>query len=89
MNKGTYNGYNYGSRPGTTYSNASISVIQFAKVIAYGDSTGIKHFAKVTSWDSSGNPLTVQSKWGFWEIVRSSSTNPFSYTYGTPQAYFS
>ncbi len=88
MTKGKYNNVDYSARPGTTYSTASSNVISYAKVIAYGDSTGIKHFAKVISWDASGNPLKIRSKWGYWELINSATANPFTSVYGTPKAYY-
>lgn len=63
----------------------STSPMPWTKVIYYnGD-----HFAKVSSWDSAGNPLTIRSKWSALELINSGSYNPFSSdSYGTATYYF-
>jgi hypothetical protein len=78
----------FSTRPGTTYLTASTSRMVGAKVIAYGTSGAIKHFAKVTTWDASGYPVKVSSKWGCWELVNSANSAPFTSVYGSPLGYF-
>lgn len=77
----------HASRPGTSYATASMTPIPFPDAIYYTK----YHFAKVTSWDASGNPTAIISKWGGLELVKSSSADPFGSsiaTYGTPHIYF-
>jgi len=57
-------------------------------MMPYADATYYQgfHFAKVTKWDSSGNPIEILSKWGGYELIRSQSTS--SLDYGVPTMYF-
>ncbi|MDD4562234.1 MAG: hypothetical protein PHW39_04060 [Syntrophomonadaceae bacterium] len=66
------------------FPTSSNSLMPWAKVIYYNGN----HFAKVTSWDSSGIPLTIRSKWGTMELINSDSYNPFTSVYGQATYYF-
>ncbi|WP_188888733.1 hypothetical protein [Paenibacillus radicis (ex Gao et al. 2016)] len=77
----------HASRPGISYSTASMTPIAFPDAIYYTN----YHFAKVTNWDASGNPTEIVSKWGGLELIKSTSAAPFSNsiaTYGAPRIYF-
>ncbi|MFF2089267.1 hypothetical protein [Paenibacillus sp. NPDC058174] len=72
----------FASRPGGTFSTASTTIMPYVEAIYYPG----YHFAKVTKWDASGNPIEIISKWGPRELIRSQSA--YSLGYGAPHLYF-
>jgi len=76
MSKGSYNGYNYSSRPGSlTYANVRTTYQPWTtKVVHYAGG----HFAKVVAYDSSGYPSILYSKFGAYELVKSTNKDCFS-----------
>jgi len=86
MSKGSYNGYNYSSRPGSlTYSNVRTTYQPWTtKVIYYNGN----HFAKVVQYDSNGYPSLLYSKWGYAELLKSTNKDCFaSGMYGSAYYY--
>jgi hypothetical protein len=83
----------YSSREGNklTYSTSRNG----CDVIYYSDNNwGVGndgHFARVIAWSSTGNPTRISSKWGFAELIESSSYDPFnggSGNYGSAKRYY-
>jgi hypothetical protein len=85
MSKGSYNGYNYSSRPGSlTYSNVRTTYQPWTtKVIYYNGN----HFAKVIAYDSNGYPSKLYSKWGCAELIKSTNKDCFA-SGGYGSAYY-
>lgn len=71
---------NYTQRPGSIIYSRSCAETEFPDAVYFSG----YHFATVTSWDSSGKPAYMQSKWGGWEVIRTSGSNPFKLDYGSP-----
>ena len=83
----------YSGRNGSIYTPCSSPV--GSKVIYYSNYSWGKgtdgHFAKVVAWDSNGYPSIIYSKWGYWELIKSTSYNPFNLGnggYGQAKAYY-
>lgn len=83
------------TRAGTHFTTPS-SDKKDAKVIYYSDQDwgseiNDGHFGKVITWDSNGNPTSIYSKWGYIELIYSSSYNPFTTSnglYGAAKRYY-
>lgn len=72
------------------YSQNTTSNHNWCRIIAYGDTSSIIHFARVTDWDANGVPIEINSKWGQWEVVHSNGIDTFADNsgLGQPKLYF-
>jgi len=74
-----------GRTTGDFYTNASTSFSAYnTKVIFYNGG----HVARVSTYNSSGTPAKIMSKWGAAEVIQSANYNPFTSVYGSAVYYF-
>jgi hypothetical protein len=69
------------------YNVYSSQIMAGAEVIYYSGG----HFSKAVEWDgSTGLPTVINSKWGGWELIRSTDPDPFTGegSYGAASYYF-
>ncbi len=82
--------YPYSTRPGSSYTRTTEN--NYPDVIYYSEyswgSGEDGHFGIVSSWDANGYPKSIFSKWGAWELIYSSDSDPFISFYGGPKAYY-